>query len=639
MSAEPNVRVSQKPSHHEWVISLCPPSALRVVSLLHDAHRNHFSITHVTRIDNHRCIHKSCEPENNQEWISTDTESFAPHDHHSLEYKITVTFRTLIYGTFRQAVIFDYGTEPVLMQRLCVDVMPVEDLSALEETKSTILTRSERWCEENVKIIHYEPKPHQLSDHDRSLIGNYPAPTNQNFVLTQTTMEKIPTRNNYKTRLHDLLHIEELAQFDLMSRFNIKTTLQITNSYLLLPSTAATAKYSRPGELFGKLELSSEISEDSLHGRLVLSNCNTILVSPVLESPENGSAEGGKDVSKPVRQVYEVLIEDKTKKEIYLRFSERAVTDLRLDDDEEVTLEVQFQLNRLPLCEMHVALDRIPSMDLIFPDVASELNIPWNTKRQWGGDINNKLNPKQREALLAITAPSDVILPPILIIGPYGTGKTYTLAQGIKQILLQPDTRILICTHSNSAADLYVKDYLHPYVLEGHKEARPLRIYYRNRWVNTVPQEVQQYCLIEMEQGCRKFLMPTEEEILKHRVVVATLNTSRHIVSLNLEKGVFTHILVDEAAQAMESETLTPLAMVKPGTRLVLAGDYMQLSPEVYSPFCEERGLGTSLLERLYDLYPVTSPCKIMLVENYRSHSVITKVREPVHCFSCYLLS
>lgn len=625
MSMEPNLRVSQKPSQHEWVITLCPPSPLRVVSLLHDAHRTHFSITEVAQIDNHRCIHKSCAPENNQEWISTDIESLAPVDHHPLEYKITVSFKTAIYGTFRQAVIFDSGTEPVLMQRLCVDVIPVEDLNTLEETKNTILTRSERWCEENVKIVTYEPKPHELSSHDKSILSSYPAPTNQNFVLTQTTMEKIPTRNNYKTRLHDLLHIEELAQFDLMSRFNIKTTLQITNSYLLLPSAAATAKYSRPGELFGKLELSSEISEDSLHGRLVLSNCNTILVAPISETPENGVPERNSEIKKPVRQVYEVLIEDKTKKEIYLRFSETAVTELQLGDDEEVTVEVQFQLNRLPLCEMHAALDRIPTMDLIFPDVSTELTIPWNTKKQWGDNINNKLNPKQREALLAITAPSDIILPPILIIGPYGTGKTYTLAQGIKQILLQQDTRILICTHSNSAADLYIKDYLHPYVLEGHEEARPLRIYYRNRWVNTVPQEVQQYCLIEMEQGCSKFKMPTEDEILKHRVVVATLNTSRHIVSLNLEKGVFTHILVDEAAQAMECETLTPLALVKPGTRLVLAGDYMQLSPEVYSPFCEERGLGTSLLERLYDLYPVNSPCKIMLVENYRSHSAITK--------------
>jgi hypothetical protein len=43
-----------------------------------------------------------------------------------------------------------------------------------------------------------------------------------------------------------------------------------------------------------------------------------------------------------------------------------------------------------------------------------------------------------------------------------------------------------------SAADLYIKDYLHPYVEAGHEEARPLRIYYHKRWVATVNQVVQQ---------------------------------------------------------------------------------------------------------------------------------------------------
>jgi hypothetical protein len=51
--------------------------------------------------------------------------------------------------------------------------------------------------------------------------------------------------------------------------------------------------------------------------------------------------------------------------------------------------------------------------------------------------LNSKLNPKQREAVVAITAPLAVRLPPILIIGPYGTGKTFTLGQAIKMILNQ----------------------------------------------------------------------------------------------------------------------------------------------------------------------------------------------------------
>ena len=49
----------------------------------------------------------------------------------------------------------------------------------------------------------------------------------------------------------------------------------------------------------------------------------------------------------------------------------------------------------------------------------------------------------------------------------------------------------------------------------------------------------------------------------------------------------------------------------------------MQLSPEVFSPFARNRNFNKSLLERLYDLYPRDFPCKILLCENYRSHSAI----------------
>lgn len=373
LSPEPNLRVSHKPSSHEWVITLQPPTPLRVVSLLHDAHRNHFTIAEVTYLDAHRHLHWSCVPENPQEWSSTEQDHQAGPD---IKYKVTISFRTAIYGTFRQAVVFDFGSEPVAMQRLCVDVVPVEDIGALEETKRTILTRSERWCEENVDIVPFDSKPHELSPDDRGILAAYPPPTNENFVFTQTSMERFPTKTNYRSRMHDLLNIEELAQFDLVSRFNIKTTLQITSGYMLLPSTVSTAKYSRPGELFGKLELSSEISEDSHHGRLVLSNCNSMLVASTI-TPSSDSERGG-ETPKARRCIYEVLIEDKTKKEIYLRFSEQSVAALNFTEDEEATVEVQFQLNRLPLCEMHAALDRLPSLDMIFPDVTMEPTIPWS---------------------------------------------------------------------------------------------------------------------------------------------------------------------------------------------------------------------------------------------------------------------
>ena len=47
---------------------------------------------------------------------------------------------------------------------------------------------------------------------------------------------------------------------------------------------------------------------------------------------------------------------------------------------------------------------------------------------------------------------------PSLVLGPFGCGKTRTLKECIKLLCLHfPETRILICTHTNSAADLYVQ--------------------------------------------------------------------------------------------------------------------------------------------------------------------------------------
>lgn len=94
--------------------------------------------------------------------------------------------------------------------------------------------------------------------------------------------------------------------------------------------------------------------------------------------------------------------------------------------------------------------------------------------------------------------------------------------------------------------------------------------------------------------------------------------------------GFFTHILLDEAAQAMECEAIMPLAMAGDKTRIVLAGDHMQLNPELFSPFAKERNLHMSFLERLYDHYPTSFPCKILLTENYRAHEAIIKVLHEV---------
>ena len=261
-------------------------------------------------------------------------------------------------------------------------------------------------------------------------------------------------------------------------------------------------------------------------------------------------------------------VEDTGKNEVYLRLSNSLVKNHVTEETDELKVEVQFQLNRIPSCEMHSAVDGLQDLDLVLPDVAEKHSIPWTPGKQWAVEETTStasrapLNPKQKEAILAITAPLTLRLPPVLIIGPYGTGKTFTMGQAIKILLKQTDAnKVLVCTHSNSAADLYIREYLHPFI-EKNPTVRLVRVYYKHRWVQTVNQIVQRYCLIDQTDAERKFRNPTLEDVLDSDIIVATLSTSRYLSCLGLPPNHFTHILIDEAAQAMECEALTPLGLV-----------------------------------------------------------------------------
>ncbi|EOD14397.1 hypothetical protein EMIHUDRAFT_436918 [Emiliania huxleyi CCMP1516] len=99
----------------------------------------------------------------------------------------------------------------------------------------------------------------------------------------------------------------------------------------------------------------------------------------------------------------------------------------------------------------------------------------------------------------------------------------------------------------------------------------------------------------------------------------------------------YTHIIVDEASQALEPEMLLPLSFAGPRCDVLMCGDHRQLGPTVRSTYCREHGLATSMLERLMKLPlyappgdgasppPPSSgpPCVTKLVRNYRSHAAL----------------
>lgn len=190
--------------------------------------------------------------------------------------------------------------------------------------------------------------------------------------------------------------------------------------------------------------------------------------------------------------IFEAHIEDKCTQTVYVRLSKECVHTLNLVANTDLQVQVQFLLNRLPFCEWHKTVDSLPDIGLVFLNKIHMDMKEINFLDLLGRDAVNfrfsLLNVEQKRALAAITAPDKISMPPVLLLGPFGTGKTFTIAQALRYLLTKSsEYKILLCTHSNSAADLYVKEFFDVwYKFEKIPRLKPVRIYYKGRAKNTV---------------------------------------------------------------------------------------------------------------------------------------------------------
>ncbi|KAJ7249435.1 RNA helicase [Mycena rebaudengoi] len=268
--------------------------------------------------------------------------------------------------------------------------------------------------------------------------------------------------------------------------------------------------------------------------------------------------------------------------------------------------DVRFTLNRLPHRRMHQALiNSFKPRQILFPGIT-----PVN--RQIAED------PEQLETVAAILhqPPGSV---PFIVFGPPGTGKTVTIVEAIRQILLRdPDARILACAPSNSAADLIAMNLSSIGTLE------LFRLNALSRKYKDLPKNLQRFSAVNDNLT---FVLPVVEDLRKFRVVVSTCLSGGVPAHLGVERGHFSHIFVDEAGQATEPEVILPIkSNAGPKTNVILAGDNKQLGPIIQSWMARSLGLQVSYLSRImqrdiYSLDPETSIVK--LVNNFRSHPAI----------------
>ncbi|XP_038074345.1 uncharacterized protein LOC119742480 isoform X2 [Patiria miniata] len=529
--------------------------------------------------------------------------SLLADDGSSGRYRVQVVFTTQMLGTFSQSVVFNFGGEPVLYRRLQVDV-GAGDLQIPDVPDRVVL---EPWNSSNSHIVKFtdaagtatiSQAEQELMDR---LLKQYPPPTLQNRRHDSSISETL-TRDNYRQVMHRVLYIEEKECNKKIYRFATSSILKVSSN-LHLPDGMHCAL---EGHMFASIDLQQALMDDSTTSQIISKSVQNILL-------KFGSSN----------KVYEAAILPNqtfgrgSQTTVHVKLSRQCVRDQGLlTDGSEKDVTVQLQLDRTQFCFMHFAVDQLQNMDMVLPDPNKPQRLPDHC-RPW---TNEGANPKQEEIVDFISnsggpeAPPMPGVGPVLVCGPFGTGKTFTLATAVKETLdKRPQCKVLICTHSNSAADWYITSYLHSFVQA--TGGKMIRVYATYRNIGSIEKDVRPYLLKDEAGNIR---LPVEEDVRTSQIVVTTLTTAVHLVKEDL-RGCFSHILIDEAGQVLEAEALMPLTMATKDTCVVLAGDHIQMCPKIFSEKIRDAGFNKSLLERLC----LAKACSIFLTANYRTCQLI----------------
>ena len=120
-------------------------------------------------------------------------------------------------------------------------------------------------------------------------------------------------------------------------------------------------RWAADDELYGILRLDYPITPDDAAGRLFIRNTNAVWLQ---------SSDAEQTLSK---QVYETPVEKVENESLVLKLPSKICTDFKLYDTSDSQVEAQFQLNRVPLCQMHAAIDSLGpgQLGLLYPEPAA----------------------------------------------------------------------------------------------------------------------------------------------------------------------------------------------------------------------------------------------------------------------------
>ena len=152
---------------------------------------------------------------------------------------------------------------------------------------------------------------------------------------------------------------------------------------------------------------------------------------------------------------------------------------------------------------------------------------------------------------------------PFLVLGPFGTGKTHIISATVSALLCNPKNHILVCAYQHQCAN----SIYHSLLATGSV----MRLVPNEKGINFIRGD----CVV-LKRDVKI------SDILQKRVIVTTFLTATCLRELEIKTSQplrFSHILIDEGAQAREPESLGALAVAKEDTKVVIVGDNKQVSP------------------------------------------------------------
>ena len=250
----------------------------------------------------------------------------------------------------------------------------------------------------------------------------------------------------------------------------------------------------------------------------------------------------------------------------------------------------------------------------------------------------NKL-PKLNEAQLKAVSLGLSKHPIVLIQGPPGTGKTVTLA-AILYLLAstkKKTEKILLSAPSNVAVDhltermidlgmnvsrVYARTREIIEEIPAKLKSASLHEQVRN-WIGSGYKRLRQLQALKdddewlsdkEEREYIKLQRKAEKDILTRVDIICCTCITAGDLRVSADK--YPYVVIDEAAQALEPESLLPILMG--AKKIIFAGDHKQLGPVVTSQPAKKLNFGRSLFERL-----AVNITPLLLVYQYRMHPAI----------------